>query len=436
MPGICGIVHPRGESHEKTVAAMANIMRWGKSTKVSICKALEATIGQCRIPETPLACDLTEDRESNIFVALDGHLIYVNPLLKLLPKGDYENLSQSELVLQAYLAYGKDCFRVIKGQFGIALWNGKERTLHLVTDKAGSRNIYYMKHKNSFLFSTQMKSLLAVPGLSLELDDLGIAEFFSFGYVTEDLTFFKDLRLILPGTILTYCEGKLSREIYWTPNVAEGSSISSIKACMEELHNRLEIAHKRCTRYIKHVGIGLSGGRDSRLSAAYFARQPDVNVTAYSFDIGEKGEAYIAERIAGVLGIPYNEVIVKASHYEKLHRTCSWLSEGGINTCEFLRLAKEAQPEVAGLAWGFGGDTLSGSSISPLLYKAKTSKDIFNINLHIDMEIPENEHERALNPEFFRRVRGAVYEHYVETFAEIQGDLSLKTWSLYNFRQR
>lgn len=416
MPGICGIVYPRGESHEKTVAAMTNLMRWGKSTEVSLCKASEATIGQCRIPETPLACDLAKDRESNIFVALDGHLIDVNPLLKLLPKGDYENLSQSELILQAYLAHGKDCFRVLKGQFGVAFWNGKERTLHLVTDKAGSRNIYYMKHDDCLLFSTQMKSLLAVPGLSLELDDLGISEFFSFGYVIGDLTFFKDLRLIMPGTILTYCEGKLSREIYWTPNVAEGGSISSIKACMEELHHRLETAHERCTCNIKEVEVGLSGGRDSRLSAAYFARQPDVNVTAYSFDVGEKGEAHVAKRVAGVLGIPYHEVKVTGSHYEQLHRTCSWLTEGGINTCEFLRLAATAQPETDGLAWGFAGDILSGYKTSSLLYKAKTRKDILNTSLQVEMEsmIPEKDHERAFNPKFFQRLRGTVNKNYIQ----------------------
>jgi len=417
---------------------MANIMRWGKSTKVSICKALEATIGQCRIPETPLACNLTEDSESSIIVALDGYLIDVIPLIKLLPKGDYANFSQSELILKAYLFHGKDCFSVLKGQFGIALWNGKERALNLVTDKAGSRNIYYMKHKNSLLFSTQMKSLLAVPGLSLELDDLGIAELFSFGYVIGDLTFFKHLRLVMPGTILTYCEGKLSREIYWTPNITEEGSTSSIKACMEELHNKMEIAHRRCTYYIKKVGIGLSGGRDSRLSAAYFARQPDVDVIAYSFDVGRKGEAHIAKIVAGVLGIPYNEVIVKDLHYEKLHRTCSWLSEGGINTCEFLRLAMEAQPEVDGLAWGFLGDILSGHTTSPLIYKAKTREDVSSIELRVEMDsmIPENEHKRAFNPDLFQRVRGEVHEHWVDTFNEIECDLPLNIFMIHNLRQR
>jgi len=125
----------------------------------------------------------------------------------------------TEIILHLYEDYGPDCLRFLNGQFAIAIWDARNRSLFLARDRLGIRPLFYTIHEDRLIFGSEVKSLLAYPGVAAELDPVAVDQIFTFWSTLSPRTAFRDINDVPPGHYLLADEG-------WITVRPSGSSIS------------------------------------------------------------------------------------------------------------------------------------------------------------------------------------------------------------------
>ncbi len=224
--------------------------------------------------------------------------IYNFPELRdeLIAKGHcFATRSDTETILHAYEEWGERCVERMAGMFAFALWDEREKTLFLARDRLGIKPLFIADYGGAFYFASEMKAILANPSFPRELDDSGIASYFSLSYIPAPLTVFRHIRKLLPGHTLTWRDGRASVRKYWDIRFAPDRERSEAST-MEEMMELLGASVK--SHLISDVPIGafLSGGVDSSAGVALmsaFSKQP---VNTFCIGFGGNTGGYLDER--------------------------------------------------------------------------------------------------------------------------------------------
>lgn len=440
MAGICGVVSAQREkSCAGTAQAMAARLAVQRRSCVELRSGRGWCLSLCHRADAAMDGGAGRDLETEISCILDGWLFDTAALEAVLGGSDDARMARpADMVAAAFGRVGRPALELLRGQFAAALWDGRSRTLYLVSDKCGSRNLYWTVRSGNLYFASELKALLAIPGLSLRLDEEGLAEYLTFGYPLGDRTLFDGVRLMLPGCVLKVCDGVVRMERYWKPDMGEGRTAPRLEECVEELDALLDRACRRRGRVGARVALGLSGGRDSRILAGYLAREGRDGMEFRSFGPRGRGdEAWIAEAVAAAAGARFRHVAVGAEDLAQGLEENAWLTEGVINTSEFRVLASE-HPHCDAVVWGFGGDVLSGMPLHPTMYGARTRAQISSLHLEADASemIPVRQHGEAFHPDFAARTKGAVVENFARCFARLPCNDLPNLWMLHDLSQR
>ena len=202
--------------------------------------------------------------------------------------------------------------------FAFAVWDATEQRLILARDRFGKKPLYYCTSGNALVFASEIKGVLAHPGVSRDLDPAAIPAYLTFGYVPTPRTFFAGIQSLPPGHVLTVEAGAPPRlERYWTPSRRDRSSgraAPSLEEAGSELRRLLTEAVAR--RMVADVPIGalLSGGVDSSAVVATMARLNPGRVS--TFTIGFDGadgydERPFADMVARRYGTDHHEFVVR-----------------------------------------------------------------------------------------------------------------------------
>lgn len=188
--------------------------------------------------------------------------------LKSEGRGVSETATDAELILHAYNVWGEDCVEHLLGDFAFAIWDSRSHRLFCARDHFGIKPFYYAHLGGCLVFSNTLECMRLHPGPSDELNDLAVADFLLFDFNQElATTVFADIQRLPPAHLLTWSQGELRVERYWTFPV-EGP-----------------IRYKRASEYVDHfralmrnavgdrlrtdsVGVLMSGGLDSSIVAA------------------------------------------------------------------------------------------------------------------------------------------------------------------------
>src|SRR5690606_35710009 len=82
----------------------------------------------------------------------------------------FRTTSDTEVILAAYAQWGAECLARFNGDFAFALWDAREKRLMLARDRMGVRPLYYTRQDGTLYFASEIKALLAVPGVAAEFD--------------------------------------------------------------------------------------------------------------------------------------------------------------------------------------------------------------------------------------------------------------------------
>lgn len=271
--------------------------------------------------------------------------------------------SDSEVIVQAYEAWGEACFERLHGMFAIALWDTRKRTLLLARDRFGEKPLFYSDDGTRLAFASELKSLLALPDFRRELDPSAIRAYTCYGYVPTPRSIFAGVAKLAPGHYLRYADGRASLHRYYTLAFAPKTSLSEADA-EEELAQRLDEAVG--SRLVSDVPFGafLSGGLDSSVVVALMAQR--MNQPVKTFSIGFREDAFNelsdARRVAQHLGTEHHELVVEPDAAVLLQQLVWYLDEpfadsSAVPTFLVSRLARR---HVTMALTGDGGDEAFG----------------------------------------------------------------------------
>jgi asparagine synthase (glutamine-hydrolysing) len=229
----------------------------------------------------------------------------------------FRTRSDTEVIVHAYEEWGDDAFRRFNGQFAIALWNEKRKTLALARDPLGICPLYFMEHGGSLYFASEVKAIFAAdPALPRALDPLGVAQVFTFWTVVAPQSVFAGVEELPPGHVRTYGPDGVEESAYWGPRFPEGARgafAGSVEDAVDEVRAALARATSlRMLRADVPVGSYLSGGLDSSIVAAMGLTAKGAGFATFSlrFEDAEYDETPHQRRMADAIGSDHREIVV------------------------------------------------------------------------------------------------------------------------------
>jgi asparagine synthase (glutamine-hydrolysing) len=281
-------------------------------------------------------------------------------------KGD----SDTEVILAACSRWGVHAAvsRFI-GMFAFALWDARERRLHLVRDRLGIKPLYWSLCDGLLLFGSELKALRAHPQCPKEVDRIGLASFMRHNYVPSPLTIYTGVHKLRPGHVITVVsDGDVRVECYWDAlevaqrGLGERAQLDE-RAGLDALEPLLMDAVRR--RMVADVPLGafLSGGIDSSLVVALMQAQSSRAVRTFSigFSEAEFNEANHAKEVARHLGTDHTELYVDPAHaLEVIPNLPDWYDEPFADSSQvptFL-VSELTRKHVTVSLSGDGGDEL------------------------------------------------------------------------------
>ncbi len=214
----------------------------------------------------------------------------------------FRTRSDTEVIVHAWEAWGEESVKRFRGMFAFALWDRNRETLFLARDRLGVKPMFYaLLADGTFLFGSELKSLLAHGQLPRDIDPHAIEEYFALGYVAEPGTIFRGAKKLSPAHTLLVRRGQPLPEPrqYWDVRFTLDRQISLADACAE-LEARLRESIR--LRMISEVPLGafLSGGVDSSAVVAMMAGVSDgpVSTCSIAFADPKFDESAFAQQVA------------------------------------------------------------------------------------------------------------------------------------------
>lgn len=244
------------------------------------------------------------NEDNSVCVVFNGEIYNYQELIpELQALGHvFHTRSDTEVIVHAWEAWGENCVDRFRGMFAFALWDRNRETLFLARDRLGVKPLFYaLLDDGTFLFGSELKSLLAHGGLKRDIDPCAVEEYFALGYVAEPRAIFKQAKKLPPANTLILRRGQpvgQPRE-YWDVRFTLDNPISDADA-RAELTHRLEESIK--LRMISEVPLGafLSGGVDSSAVVAIMAglSTSPVNTCSIGFSDPAFNESEFAKMVA------------------------------------------------------------------------------------------------------------------------------------------
>ena len=279
----------------------------------------------------------------------------------------FRTRSDSEVIVHLYEEHGSDLVGHLSGMFALALWDSVRKRLLLARDRLGIKPLYIASNGDYLAFSSELKSIVEIPGFKREVDPAALQEYLALGYVPAPLSMLKGIDKLTPGTLLVADKKGVSQHRYW--NVADTKpQQKTVNEWTSDIAKTLESAV--VSQMVSDVPLGafLSGGIDSSAVVAYMAKNSDIPVKTYSigFDTGTGGGYYnelpYARQVAKQFGTDHHEIVVRPDVTELLPELL-WHMDEPIADAAFITtylVSKFARQDVTVILSGVGGDELFG----------------------------------------------------------------------------
>ncbi|WP_257307352.1 asparagine synthase (glutamine-hydrolyzing) [Geothrix campi] len=322
MCGIAGICGLRGilPPAEATLRRMLAMIRHRGPDQFGIYADDHAALGSARLSILDLATGQQpiSNEDGSLWIVFNGE-VYNHPELRweLERRGHrFTTACDTETVLHAYEEYGVDCLARFNGQFALAIWDARNRALLLARDRLGVRPLFYTVAGDRLVFGSEIKALLACPGVQAEADPLALDQIFTFWSPLSPRTFFRGIVEVPPGHVLRLQDSRLELEPYWRLAFPEAGAEPrrSLQAWTEDLRDLLVDATRLRLRADVPVGAYLSGGLDSSTLAAIVRYHTASPLETFSISFSEAGfdESPFQDQMARYLSTRHH--VVHATH--------------------------------------------------------------------------------------------------------------------------
>lgn len=230
----------------------------------------------------------------------------------LLEGAEFQTTSDTEVILEGYMLHGKDYIKKLNGIFAIALWDSNAGELYLFRDRLGVKPLFYTMIGKTLVFASEIKGLLAYPGVRPVVDRAGLCEIFALGPAKSyGKGVFKDVLEVLPGECITFGHTSRSKEFYW--ELKSRPHEDSFAQTVEKTAWLVEDSIKKQMLSDIPISTFLSGGVDSSLVTAICARELKKQgkvLNTFSFDFQNNDKYFKSNSFQPSQDRPYVEQMV------------------------------------------------------------------------------------------------------------------------------
>lgn len=206
----------------------------------------------------------------------------------------FSSSSDTEVLLEMYRCYGKDCLNYLIGMFAFAIYDKKDNNLFIARDHFGIKPLFYTKIGKGFAFSSELKTLVSVPGFNKTINSKSLVSCLNYLWVSGNETMFVDCHKLPPAHFLIYHpSGKIEMRKYWEIDDKKMNNSNELAIKQELSGVFLESMDRHMVADVP-VSSFLSGGLDSSLIAVLAKEKNDYLST---FTIGTHSEDKSVERM-------------------------------------------------------------------------------------------------------------------------------------------
>mgnify|MGYP002761819046 CR=1 FL=1 len=311
MSGIAGIYHLDGRPVDEEIDRMVGAMEHRGPDGIHTWREGPVGLGHCLLQTTPE--DRYEslplvDRTGSYVVTADARIDNRRALIGTLtpPAPDGRPVTDTEIILEAYKRWGRDCPKKLLGAFSFCVWDAREQYLFCARDHFGVKPLYYCQlHEQLFAVASEVKSLLQIEAVPQTLNEMRIADQLGYFGGDKESTYFKSIRRIPPAHAKTVGKAQSDSIEYWSLDPGRTLNLDSREDYAEAFRELFTTAVSDRMRSQAPIGCMLSGGLDSSsvACAAHQVRdkQADDRIRTISCVFDETPESDEREYISAVL---------------------------------------------------------------------------------------------------------------------------------------
>jgi asparagine synthetase B (glutamine-hydrolysing) len=202
-------------------------------------------------------------------------------------------------LLEAITTEGPRAVADLDGEYQIAVWSPRSRSLFLLNDRFAALPLYVASSPGGTAFGGGVRGVLMAPGIAAEPDPQAIREAVTFGgYRLGRRTNVRHIEMMPPATVVRVTPAAVTAKRYWTWGELRDGDATDDRELLEHTRTAWTAAIARRLVGARHPGLTLSGGLDSRAIAAEASRQQQ-RLRALTYGVPHADDVRIAERVAG-----------------------------------------------------------------------------------------------------------------------------------------
>lgn len=378
MCGICGYVSGKQYDIDLIGSMNMSMRHRGPDRQDTVHMKLggkQCAFGHCRLS----VIDITDSGNQPMWsedrkycIVFNGEIYNYKALKEqILADGgaSFHSESDTEVLLQGYMKWGKHVVNRLSGMFAFAIYDGKNGEIFLARDRFGKKPLYYYCQNGAFVFASELKPILLFPDITLDENTDVLAKYLRFGYFPDPETVFKQVKKLPPGHCATYREDGLRVEPYWdlvkTAEHYSSALFTDYEEAKELMEGAIWNAVKRRLAADVPIGAFLSGGIDSTLVAAMAQKLTDGGIATFTmgFESPNYDEAGVARRISAHIGSKHQErYVTNHDMNSMIDGIPRYFDEpfGDTSMLPSMMLSKMARDNITVALSGDGGDEVFG----------------------------------------------------------------------------
>ncbi|MFQ5599015.1 MAG: asparagine synthase (glutamine-hydrolyzing) [Candidatus Krumholzibacteriia bacterium] len=302
------------------------------------------------------------NEDEGVWVVFNGEIYNFPELRHALEAKGHQFLTHTdtEVLVHLYEERGEQLFEDLRGMFAVALWDRQHDIILLGRDRVGKKPLYYSWDGRRLFFASEIKALREVPERNWSLDWQALNDFFSYLYIPDPLSIYKEVRKLPAAHYLKLHAGHLEVRPYWDLQFANVHTETDPRWYVDELRARVTDAVR--ARLVSDVPLGafLSGGVDSATIVGLMSRILDEPVKTFSIGFDEEtfDELKYARIAARAFGTDHHEEILRPRAVDLVEKLIEHFDEpfGDPSALPTYMVSQVARRHVTVVLSGDGGD--------------------------------------------------------------------------------
>ncbi|MBN2486817.1 MAG: asparagine synthase (glutamine-hydrolyzing) [Bacteroidales bacterium] len=293
MCGIAGIINSgERDSRLSLVKNMLSRIHYRGPDESGIYHCAKATLGNVRLSIIDLSGGQQpiSDSSGRYWIVFNGEIFnYIELKADLEQKGyRFKTTSDTEVLVQLYAVYGKNCLEKLIGQFVFAIWDNQKEELFMARDRVGIRPLFYHYRNNQLTFASEIKCIFENPAIERQISKERLGQVFTYWTTITPASVFDGIDELSPGHYLVWNKSGIKTERYWQLTFSQKNKSLNPDDYIEAFDELFADSIRIRLRADVPVAAYLSGGLDSSATVSYINKIEPKVLNTFSITFGEK----------------------------------------------------------------------------------------------------------------------------------------------------